>query len=200
MEPTGNNVPDKLNPGRELLRQYRICNPDLVILPFVPGTSRPYRHIPDPVRPQSARDWTEEIWPRHANVGIATGAPNRLVVLSMPIASRGAFIEDILDHDAEMSPYQVRRPGVAQFYFRSRYDCGPGPGKSALSDRPEIIAYSDERCVTGVGSVIRGAAVIAAWDQTLELRHLPELPRYLAEDFGFAKIDSPLGFSPRFKL
>ena len=61
MEPTGNNVPDELNPGREVLRQYRICNPDLVILPLMPGTSRAFRHKPKEIPPQRARDWTEEI-------------------------------------------------------------------------------------------------------------------------------------------
>ena len=118
----------------------------------------------------------------------------------MPIASRGAFIEDLLDHDADASAYLVRRLDTFQFYYRSRYDCGPGPGKSTLPDRPEIKAYSDGYYVTGVGSVIAGVAVIPAWDQTLELRHLPELPRHLADAFGFPRLDLSPGFAPRFKL
>lgn len=184
----------------DILRQYRIYNPNLAIAPLEPGSDRHWRNAPIEQRYHRASEWQAEQWPDNANVAIATGSQNRLIVISLSTNNASSdFMNALAEHDSDLSPYAVRTPTGVQWYYRTRYDRTPAPTAQATIDDPGFQAIAEGQYVVAAGSLVNGTECKALLDQTLDIRKLPELPRFLADGLGFGEVVIPsiFQFRPR---
>ena len=198
MEPTtDNSTRPILDP--ELLRRYRIYNPSLFITPLKPGTMTPFLiGKQDSVR--RARDWSQSEWPEGANVGIATGSQNHLIVVSASNAKAvKRFFNTTID-ECCTSPYAVATHNEVQFYFRTRIDRAPASCRLESLNAQGIDVHGEGRFVPGAGSILNGSKCKTLLDATLELPNIPEPSRHLADLLGLAELSAHPAYKPRMRM
>ena len=182
------NQSGKVKSASEILRQYRVYNPNLAIAPLQPGTDQHWLDVPIEHRYRRTTEWQPQLWPDGANVAIATGTRNRLIVINLSTNSATTeFIDQIADHGGDLSPYAVRTPIGVQWYYRTRYDRESIPTVASTIDTPGFKVIAEGQYVVAAGSLISGCECKALLDQTLDVAHLPVLPKYFADALGFAE-------------
>ena len=154
MEPITNRT-DSAASASDILRQYRIYNPFLAIAPLDPGSDRLWGNAPLEQRYHRAPDWKPDQWPDNANVAIATGARNRLIVISLTTNSASSdFMDSLAEHESDLSPYAVRTPTGVQWYYRLRYDRTRTPTAPATIADPGFHAIMEGQYVVAAGSIV----------------------------------------------
>ena len=194
------NPTGQVKSASDILRQYRVYNPNLAIAPLQPGTDQHWLNAPVEQRYRRPSEWQADQWPDGANVAIATGIRNHLIVINLSTNNATTeFIDAIAEHGGDLSPYAVRTPIGVQWYYRTRYDRNPTPSEPATIDTPGFHAISEGQYVVAAGSLLNGQECKALLDQTLDVAHLPELPKYFADALGFTKNTTitPFGFRPK---
>ena len=194
------NPAGQVKSASDILRQYRVYNPNLAIAPLQPGTDQHWLNAPVEQRYRRPSEWQADQWPDGANVAIATGVRNHLIVINLSTNNATTeFIDAIAEHGGDLSPYAVRTPIGVQWYYRTRYDRNLTPSEPATIDTPGFYAISEGQYVVAAGSLLNGQECKALLDQTLDVAHLPELPKYFADALGFAKNTTitPFGFRPK---
>ena len=194
------NQSGKAKSASDILRQYRVYNPNLAIAPLQPGTDRHWLNVPGEQRYRRPAEWQPQQWPDGANVAISAGTRNRLIVINLSTNSATTeFIDQIADHGGDLSPYAVRTPIGVQWYYRTRYDRDPIPAATSTIDTPGFQVIAEGQYVVAAGSLINGYECKALLDQTLDVAHLPELPKYFADALGFVEKPTlqPFGYKPK---
>ena len=199
MEPSANtSKTSAVDP--DLLRRYRIYNPSLYIAPMEPGTARLYPETTAATF-RRAREWSASEWPESANVAIATGARNHLLVVSTrDRAVFTSFVSRMIDEDSLMTQYAVNTPYGIQCYLRTRLDRAPASTRMSDLKRQGLDVFGEGRYVPGAGSVISGAHCKTVLDTTLDVSATPEPSRALADFLGLPEISAHPSFTPRLRL
>ena len=189
MEPITNKTASKpASPDWDLLRRYRIYNPSLFIAPLEPGTSRLY---PDSTAAtfRRARDWSASEWPDNANVAIATGRRNHLLVVSVRDRSAFAsFLSRMIDENSLVTQYAVNTPYGIHCYLRTRLDRANASAQALDLKSAGLIVFGDRHYVPAAGSVISGTECKTILDATLDVSAIPEPSLKLADFLGLPEI------------
>lgn len=197
MEPITNKP---ASPDLDLLRRYRIYNPSLFIAPLEPGAATLYPGTTTSTF-RRARDWSAADWPKNANVAIATGASNHLLVVSARSnADWSSFIARMVDEEGAMTPYVVKNRLGIHTYLRAPLDRALGSARSLDLKKLGLSVYGDHYYVPGAGSVISGVECKTMLDATLDVSKLPEPSQKLADFLGLPEISLHPSFTPRLRL